>query len=50
MDDLARNKPANFQLFILTFDEIINKMVIQDGGPDAILNFPVISNATDLKI
>ena len=32
MNDLAWNKPAKFQLFILRFDEIINKTVIQDGG------------------
>ena len=42
MDDLAWNKPAKFPLFIMKFDEIINKMVIQDGGPDAILNISVI--------
>ena len=42
MNDLARNKPAKFLLFIMRFDEIINKMVIQDGGLEAILNISVI--------
>ena len=42
MNDLARNKPAKFQIFIMRFDEINNKIVIQDGGPDAILNISVI--------
>ena len=32
MNDLAWNKPANFQLFILRFDETISKTVIQYGG------------------
>ena len=30
----------------MRFDEIINKIVIQDGGPDAILNIPVIQKTT----
>ena len=42
MDDHAWNKPPKFQLFIMRFDEIINKIVIQYGGPDAILNISVI--------
>ena len=33
-----------------SFNEIFNKPVIQDGGPDAILNISVISNATFPKI
>ena len=40
--NLAWNKSATFQLFFLRFDEIMNKIVIQDGGPDAILNISVI--------
>ena len=50
MKDHARNKPAKFQLFIMRFDEIINKIVIQDGGLDAILNISVIQNTTFMKI
>ena len=52
MKDLVRNKPANFQLFILRFYEVINKTVIPDGGrtADAILNISVISKATFTKI
>ena len=33
MNDVAWNKPAKFQIFIMRFDELINKIVIQDGGP-----------------
>jgi len=33
-----------------SFNEMFNKTVFQDGGPDAILNFSVISNATIRKI
>ena len=29
-------------LFISRFDKIMNEIVIQDGGPDAILNISVI--------
>ena len=50
MKDLAGNKSAKFQLFIMRFDEIINKIVIQDGGPDAILNISVIQKTTFIKI
>ena len=46
---LHENKPAKFQISIMRFDEIINKIVIQDGGPDAILNISVISNARFTK-
>ena len=50
MNDLAWNKQVKFQLFIMRFDEIINKIVIQDGGPDAILNISVIQKTTFMKI
>ena len=33
MNDPARNKPTKFQLSRMRFDKIINKTVIQDGGP-----------------
>ena len=42
MNDLEWNKPAKFKLFIMRFDKIMNKIVIQDDGPDAILNISVI--------
>ena len=50
MNYLALNKPAKFQLVIARFDKIINKIVIQDGGPDAILNISVIQKTTFMKI
>ena len=50
MKYLAGNKSAKFQLLIMRFDEIINKIVIQDGGPDTILNISVIQKTTFIKI
>ena len=50
MNDLAWNKPTKFQIFIMRFDELINKIVIQDGGPDVILNISVISKTTFMKV
>ena len=50
MNGQARNKPLKFQLFIMRFDEIINKIVIQYGGPDAILNISVIQKTKFMKI
>ena len=34
----------------MRFDEIINKKVFQDGGPDAILNISVVRKTTFMKI
>ena len=42
MTYLAWNQPAKFMFFIMRFDQIINKIVIKDGGLDAILNISVI--------
>ena len=50
MKDLAGYKTAKSQLFIMRFDEINNKIVIQDGGPDAILNISVVQKTTFMKI
>ena len=40
----------NVQLFIMRFDGIINKIVFQDGGSDAILNISVVQKTTFMKI
>ena len=50
MNDLVWNQPVKFQLTVMIFDEIINKIVIQDGGPDAILNISIILKSTFMKI
>ena len=34
----------------MRFDELINKIVIQDGGPGAILNISVIIKTKFMKI
>ena len=41
---------SKISAFIMKFYEIINKIVIQDGGPDAILNISVDRKTTFMKI
>ena len=40
--DFKRNILAKFKHVMSSFNEMFNKTVFQDGGPDAILNFSVI--------
>ena len=46
---LHKTNQQNFGFF-MKFDEIINKIVIQNGGPDAILNISVIQQTIFIKI
>ena len=47
---LEETTQQNSSFFIMRFDEIINKIVIQDGGPNANLNISVIQKTTFIKI
>ena len=41
---------SEISAFIMKFDEIIKKIVIKDGDPDAILNISVDQETTFIKI
>ena len=49
-NDLKRNTWAKFEHVMSRFNEVFNEIVIQDGGPDAILNNSVIWEIKFMKI